>query len=383
MPQIIPGEPSPTRLPPWFRRGVVFVLLAVAAFEVALWVFGSLRSFLGLVFLAWLASISIEPVVDLLVDRGVRRGWATGLVMLFLAASAAGFLVAFGTLLVDQVTQLVTAAPDLVGEVVHWINQSFGTKLVTTDIVSSLRLTPQRIQQLVQQFTPGVVGIVSTLIGIVFQMVTLLIFTYYMSAQGPQLRGTVSRWFPPSQQRVIRVVWETAVEKTGGYVLSRLLLATLSAMVTGFFLWLLGVPYWLPLAIWTGLVSQFIPTVGTYLAIALPAMVALANQPVDALWVVIFATVYQQIENYLFSPRITAFTVDIHPAVAIGAVIVGAELFGPMGALVSVPVVAAIQTLVETYGRRYELLPHEEGGVAPPEPPQAPDAPEEPPPEAA
>ena len=119
---------------------------------------------------------------------------------------------------------------------------------------------------------------------------------------------------------------------------------------------IIGVPYWLPLALWTGIVSQFVPTLGTYLAIALPAIIAAANQPIDGLWVVLFGTGYQQVENYLLHPRITSKTVSIHPAVAFGSVIVGASLFGAMGALVSVPVVAVLQALVETYGHRYDLV---------------------------
>jgi predicted PurR-regulated permease PerM len=176
-----------------------------------------------------------------------------------------------------------------------------------------------------------------------------------MSAQAPALRDAVSRRFPPRHQRIISTVWDVAVEKTGGYVFSRMVLAILSAFVTSIFFLIIDVPYWLPLALWTGLVSQFIPTVGTYLAIGVPALVALANDPSDALGVVIFGIVYQQVENYLIGPRITARTVHIHPAVALGSVIVGASLFGAMGALVAIPVVAAIQSLIETYGRRYEL----------------------------
>jgi predicted PurR-regulated permease PerM len=151
-------------------------------------------------------------------------------------------------------------------------------------------------------------------------------------------------------------VWEIAVEKTGGYVVSRLVLAALNAFFTGIFLWAIGVPFWLPLAIWTGIVSQFIPTVGTYLAIALPALIALSDQPIDAVWVVVFGTVYQQVENYLIGPRITARTVAVHPAVAVGGVIAGAALFGPMGALVAIPVVAAVQAVIETYGHGYDLV---------------------------
>jgi predicted PurR-regulated permease PerM len=345
--------------PPWLRRGVVFTLVAVAGYQVASWAFTNLRSFLGLLFLAWLFSISVEPLVERLERLGLRRGAATGLVLFALVAALAGFIAAFGSLLVEQLTSLFTGLPDVVREVVLWVNRTFDTTLDPGDIVSSLRLTPARIQEIVSGLTPSVVGIVTTLVGLVFQVLTFLLFAYYMSAEGPKLRTTVVRRFPPRQQRFITTVWAITIEKTGGYVVSRLVLAAISSVATGLFLLLLDVPYWLPLALWTGVISQFIPTIGTYLAIAVPALIALSGQPIDALWVVVFGVVYQQVENYLLAPRITARTVAIHPAVAFGAVIAGAGLFGPMGALVSIPVVAAIEAVIDTYGHRYELVAHD------------------------
>jgi predicted PurR-regulated permease PerM len=346
----------PREEPPWLRRGVLLVLAVIAGYQVALWLFFNLRGFLGLLFLAWLFAVGIEPVVDALVRRGWRRGGATGLVMLSLVAAGVGFLAVFGALLVDQLAELVNALPGAVASVVAWSNSTFDTTFEPTDIAASLNLTGERVQGLAQDLAPGLVGILSSLVGLVFEALTFLLFAYYMSAQGPTLRATVSTWFPPRHQRVIATVWEIAVDKTGGYLLSRLLLAALNALLTGVLLWAIGVPYWLPLAIWTGVLSQFIPAVGTYLAIALPALIALADQPVDAVWVVVFGTVYQQIENYVIGPRITARTVAVHPAVAVGAVIAGAALFGTMGALVSIPVVAAVQAVLETYGHGYDLV---------------------------
>lgn len=340
---------------PWFRRSVVFVLVAIALFQVAEWLFLGLRVFLGLLFLAWLFAISMEAVVAMLERRGVRRGLATGLVMLTLFLSVVVFLTAFGALLVTQLTELVQALPRSVSDAVDLVNRTVGTSFDASDVTGSLRLTPERIQQLVQTLTPGILGIVSSVLGVVFQFFTLLLFAFYMSAEMPKLRNSVASRFPGRQQQVIVTVWAIAIEKAGGYVVSRFLLAGLSALLTGAFLAVIGVPYWLPLAIWTGLVSQFIPTIGTYLAIALPAVIALAQQPIDAVWVIAFGVAYQQVENYFFSPRITARTISIHPAVAFGSVIVGAALFGPLGALVSIPVVAAIQAVVDTYGHRYDL----------------------------
>jgi hypothetical protein len=96
------------------------------------------------------------------------------------------------------------------------------------------------------------------------------------------------------------------------------LLAACSAVATTVFLALAGVPYPLALGLWVGLVSQFIPTVGTYLAGALPVLIALLDNPVSALWVLAFIVVYQQFENMILSPRISARTMALHPAVPSG-----------------------------------------------------------------
>ncbi|WP_305094892.1 AI-2E family transporter [Prescottella sp. R16] len=360
------------------RAAVVYVLLAVAVYQMSGWVFHHVRDFLGLLFLAWLASVTIEPVVDRLERAGMRRGAGTGLVLAGLALLAAGFVALFGALLADQLAQLVGALPDALTRVTDWANRTFGTEFATgKDLID---VTPDTVRDFAAKYAPSLLGVVSSLIGVVFQALTLLLFVFYMSAQGPQLRRTISSWFPARQQQIIATVWSTSVDKAGGYVMSRLILAAISSIATGVFLMVIGVPYWLPLAIWTGVVSQFVPTIGTYLAIGLPALIAAANQPFDGVWVIVFGTAYQQVENYLLHPKITSRTVSIHPAVAFGAVIVGASLFGPIGALVSIPVVAVIQALVETYGRRYELVPDPGNPEAPSAPgnPEAPGAPSPP-----
>lgn len=203
----------------------------------------------------------------------------------------------------------------------------------------------------------GVLGILTTTVGLVFQGFTLLLFAFYFSADGPRLRRTIASWLPTGRQQVFATVWDITVQKTGAFVVSRLLLALVSAFFMSVFLLVIGVPYWLPLGLFTGIVSQFIPTIGTYLGILLPALVAVFNDPLDVVWIVIFGTVYQQVENYFLSPRISAATLDIHPAVAFASVIVGASLAGAMGAIIAIPIAAAITAIVETYGRRYELIP--------------------------
>jgi predicted PurR-regulated permease PerM len=134
-------------------------------------------------------------------------------------------------------------------------------------------------------------------------------------------------------------------------------LAGLSALFHVIFFWAINVPFWLPLGLLAGIVGQFIPTIGTYIGVALPALFTLVEKPISVLWIAIFATVYQQIENYIFTPRVSRRTMDVHPAVALGSVIVGAALFGPVGALIGIPLAAVALSIIDTFSARHALLP--------------------------
>lgn len=351
---------SPTAL----RRGVLIVLAGVISLSLAYWAFFAVRSFLLLLILAWFAAIAMEPAVSWMARRGMRRGAATGIVFLSLFLILIGFSVAFGSLLVSQLSELVTNLPDYAEDTILWINKTFNTDLDPNNIQQSLDISSDDASTWATRVAQGALGFVTSFIGLIFQGFTLILFTFYFSAEGPRFRRFVASLFPTERQHIITNVWETAIKKTGGYVVSRLILAVLSAFFTCIFLALIGVPYWLPLGIWVGVISQFIPTVGTYLGGALPVLIALLNDPIDAVWVILFVIGYQQIENYFFSPRISARTMEIHPAVAFGAVIVGGSMFGPWGALVSIPAVASLQALFETYGKRYELADEEDQAEA-------------------
>jgi predicted PurR-regulated permease PerM len=187
------------------------------------------------------------------------------------------------------------------------------------------------VQDFVNGLAAAAVGLSTTLVGLVLQGLTIGLFTFYLVADGPRLRRTVCSVLPPGRQQLTLRVWDLAIESTGGYVYSRALLAGCSAAATTLFLLLVGVPYPLALGLWVGLVSQFVPSVGTYLAGALPVVIALLSQPVDALWVLAFIVAYQQLENMVLSPRITSRTMALHPAVAFGAVIAGGPSWGRSG----------------------------------------------------
>ncbi len=339
-----------------WRIGLVVIGL-VCAFLLGRFVVSDGGSVLFNVLMAWMASIAMEPAVSFL-SRWMRRGAATGLVMLGILLATVGFFAAFGGLLADQIAQLIRSMPVLLDSLLGWLNRTFDLSLDTTTVLDQVNLGPAQIAALAADLAGGLLGIVASVLGAVFSLATLGLFTFYLSADAPRLKRWLARLMRPSQQEVFVTVWDLAVQKTGGYVAARVVLAAICGSFTAVFLLIIGMDYWLALGLWTGVVSQFVPTIGTYIAIALPVLVGLSSpQPVDGLLALAFGVIYQQIENVTIEPRISADAVDMHPAVGFGSVILGGALFGVAGALVAIPIAALCLALFEIYSRKYDVLP--------------------------
>jgi predicted PurR-regulated permease PerM len=350
------GEARTTEgTPPWLRRAIVLLLLGAAALYIGFWLAVRLRSLIVMLLVSLFLAFAIEPAVNYLARRGWRRGLGTATVLAVLVVLVVLFVTALGSLFVGEVSDFVDAIPGYAQQAADFLHETFGADLSSSELAEKLRGSKG-----VRDFAAGVaaaaVGLSTTLVGLVLQSLTVGLFTFYLVADGPRLRRAICSLLRPDRQQVTLRVWELAIESTGGYVYSRALLAGCSAAATWLFLTLVGVPYPLALGLWVGLVSQFVPTIGTYLAGALPVLIALLHDPVDALWVLGFIVVYQQFENIVLSPRITARTMSLHPAVAFGAVIAGGAIAGPIGALLALPAAASIQALVSTYARRYEVV---------------------------
>lgn len=340
----------------FIQRSIITVLIIVIFFQLVEWAFYKTKDFLFLILLAWLIGIAITPLVEKLTKSGIKRGLSTFIVLLSLVAIVLGFIASFGQLLASQLASLITQIPSLIEGFSTWLNDSFDLNLSPSNIEESLNISNTQIATFAQSIAGGIFGLVTSIAGFLFKIFTLLLFTFYFASETPKIRRSIASWLPAKQQVVFTTVWKVATEKTGGFVISRVILATINSVITSVFLLIIEVPYWLPLGLFTGIISQFIPTIGSYLGGIIPAIVAVVNEPIDGLFVVIFVTIYQQIENYLLTPRVSSMTMNIHPAVAFASVIVFASFFGPVGALIGVPIAAAVIALVQTYGKRYELI---------------------------
>jgi predicted PurR-regulated permease PerM len=337
--------------PAWITRAAVKVVLVVAAALAAWWAIGRLSSLIMVVVASLFVALAMEPPVDWLVAKKWKRGAATGVVMLAVALVVAGLVAAFGSMFVDQVIQLVERVPEIYENVTKWLSDRFDAKIPTRN---------EALQQVVSEWGTTLAqnawAVGSQVFSGLISFLGLLLLVFYISAQGPKFRATICAPLQPEHQRVVLKVWATAQDKTAGYISSRVILALINATLTFIFLLILGIDYALPLSLFAGVVSQFVPTVGTYIGGAGPVLVALIQSPIKGLIVIIFIVAYQQIENFLVAPKLTSKTMEINPAVAFISVLAMGSLLGPIGAFLSLPMVATCQAVISTYVHRYELV---------------------------
>ncbi|MGX5212201.1 AI-2E family transporter [Streptomyces violaceus] len=342
------------RMPRWLPRAMVLALALVAAFQLGSWAFHQVTGLLINILIAFFLALAIEPAVGWMASRGMRRGLAAFVVFIGVVIVSAGFVTLLGSILADQIIKMIEGFPAYLDSVIHWINTHFKTDLKRVDIQEGV-LRSDWLRNYVQNSATGVLDVSAQVLGGLFQLLTIALFSFYFAADGPRLRRALCSVLPPARQAEVLRAWEIAVIKTGGYIYSRGLMALISGAAHFVLLQMLDVPYAPVLAVWVGLVSQFIPTIGTYLAGALPMLIAFTVDPWYALWVLIFVVVYQQFENYVLQPKLTSKTVDIHPAVAFGSVIAGTALLGAVGALIAIPAIATLQAFLGAYVKRYDV----------------------------
>jgi len=347
-----PAGPDPATKPPrWLPKA--FVMAVVTVF-VGIFVWRSLGMLTGLItnlVIALFISLTLEPMIVWLVRRGWKRGLATGAVMGGAFVAIVGMIAMFGTMFVQQVIEFGKNIPALYEDIRAWVEKTFDTELP-----DQKKLVGQALDGWGDDVAQGVLGVGSSLLGGIFAVMTIGLVVYYLCAAGPRFRASICRWLAPKNQATVLSLWDITQAKVSAFINSRLVLAFLSTIFTLIFLMVLKIPYSLPLALFTGIVSQFVPTIGTYIGGALPVLLALAESPVKALAVLIFIVAYQQIENYIFAPKISEKALEMNPAVAFVVVLGFGAVFGALGAFLALPVAATIQAVMSTYLQRHELI---------------------------
>ncbi len=353
-----PHEATPwyavKKVPIWLIKAIVLFWVGWIVVYLGTGAVRSLRSLLIVLLISLFISFAVEPAVNRMERWGVRRGLGVWIVYLGIIVGLAAFSAAIGTALATQIKSFIDEAPGYVEQVEGWLQNNVDSD-IDLQKFSDEFVDGGGASDLANRFADDVVNLGQTVLNVVFQTFTVLLFVFYLVAEGPKARRVVCSFLDQSRQRTVLAVWDLAIEKTGGYIYSRGILAFLSALAHWIAFEIIDVPFPIPLALWVGVMSQFIPVVGTYIAGALPALVAVLDDPKKAILVVIVIVAYQQIENYVLAPKVTAHTMEIHVAVAFGSVLAGAALLGVVGALLALPFAATAQAFISGYRQHHDV----------------------------
>ena len=338
-PDTIAGRVRPGAL---FRWGFFRALGALAAIAAAAAVY-SVRELLLRVLVALFLAVSLDPAVRWLEGHGLRRGVAVGLIFGVFVVILAAFLLSIIPPLAKQVAELVHNLPDYLAGL-QQRSARFRELDRRYDLSSRLEGV---VTQLPGRLTGGVLGLTGQLFGALIYFLTVVVFTAYFLLDLPRLRRGVVRVFTVDRRERYGAVVEIMVTKVGDYMIGRLLIAFVGGLVAFVGLELFHIPYPLPLAILIGLLD-LIPLIGHPIGAAVAVVVALATKGLWPTTVLLtaFFLIYQQVENYLIAPRILRHSVDISAVAVLLAALIGATVLGIVGALVAIPVAAAVKVVL-------------------------------------
>jgi predicted PurR-regulated permease PerM len=322
-------------------RTIVRVFFTLVALGVLLYLLYLVRSVLGLLCIAIFLAVALGPAVDNF--RKLKLPRAAAILATFIAMFLAIFLI--GLIVVPPIVNEVEAFADDVPNYIDDIRSNetlreYDDKYdITKKLEEQASSLPSRLGDAAGALQAVTVGVFSTIL----QLVTVLTITFFLLLDGGRIVNFILSQVRPSHQERVRKIAADIYGATGGYVAGALALATCAGISTYVILSILGVPFAVPLAVLMAF-FDLIPLVGSTIGGTLVAVVTLfADFPGDTLIWVAFVVGYQQVENSVLQPMVYRRTVNLHPLAVITAILIGSSLLGVLGALVAIPIAAAIQ----------------------------------------
>jgi predicted PurR-regulated permease PerM len=353
-----PPEPGPPHLEPAAPRVVVAfqprsiltalgVLLAVvAAVEFMLLA----QAGLTLVMVALFLALALNPAVEFLQRRGLRRGAAVGAVFLMALALFALLGFVFIPPLVAQITKLVNALPNLVDDLTrgHGPLGFLERKYQVVERVRTLTTGKNAGGVLgpAGSALTAVQGIATTVIG----TIVIAFLTFFMLLEGPEWRRRCTDLIPDAHRGAVERVGAGVYRAVGGFVTGNLVASLLAGLVATIIMLVTGVPYAVPLGLFVAII-ELVPYVGPLVATIVVTAVALTVSATSALVSLGLLLAYHAIEGHTLRPFLYGRAVKLSPLAVLIAILLGTEIAGILGALIAIPVAGSIQVIIQEVTR--------------------------------
>jgi predicted PurR-regulated permease PerM len=294
------------------------------------------------VLIAAFIAMSLDPAVRWMIQRRVRRGYAVAVIFLVVLAMVGGFLWAFLPVLIGQGTSLTSDFPGYLDHLrvrspsLRSLEDRFHLHNKINELASTV---PGRLGHQAVAFSQRFLGaLVSGLL--------VLVLTIYFMLDLPRLRRALVRLFPKRHRRPVNDAVNVVIDKVGAYMIGNLIISAIAGLTSFIALEALRVPFAVPLAVFVA-VTDLIPMVGATAGAAVCVIAAFATTDLwpNTILLAVFFLVYQQAENYLIAPRVLRNSVEMPAVAVLLAALLGGSILGLVGALMAIPLAAAVKVI--------------------------------------
>jgi predicted PurR-regulated permease PerM len=345
---------------------VVWIVLATVAF---VWLVMRAERVLVWAFVSLLLALALNPGVEFLQRRGVRRrGAAAGIVYLVVTVCIAGVGALIIPTLVQQVGDFIDAVPGYVKDLtagrgpLGFLERDYHVVERVQSAVSGngKSAAPTALAG----GASAALDVTRSVLTFVAAVVTITFLTLFMVLEGPSWIQSSLELLPEERRGRWRAIADDVYRMVGRYVTGNLLISLIAGVATTIVLLTLGVPFALALGLVVAILD-LIPLAGATLGAILVTLVALTHSSTAAIVLIVFFIVYQQLENHLLQPLIYGRTVRLSPLAILLSVLIGSQVAGVIGALAAIPVGGTVQILLDHW--RDSRRPPEDP-LPPPEP---------------
>ena len=338
------------------RRNIyIGIGLAFALFLAVYFVY-QVRAVVLVLLLTLLFSVIISRPVDYLARKGLGRGLGTLAVFGTLTLALALGGVALGSVVESQAQQLVEDLPTLLSNAQHFIEGVQSRFGLDISLPGSQQLLDSARSFLSGGAFSTFVSVGAGVANVVSLAVVVLISTIFAVARPAPLVNGFVVLFPAGRRERVREILEKMYKNVQRWFLGQLASMTIIGLLFTIALFFIGVPFALLLGILSGLLA-FIPFVGPAISVIPPILLALAQEPISALWVLLAYAGVQFVEGNIVQPVVMSRAVSLHPVIIVFALLIMGTLFGFIGVLLAIPLVAALHVLVhELWVKRMNQL---------------------------
>lgn len=323
------------------NRAFLYVLFI----SISVLIFLRVKSLIFDLFVAVVLSALAEPVVYRLSQKINRRASAMVAVSVILLLIGA-ILFSIIPIMVQEIYFLSSQLPTYFDNFINYLNvEGFAVSSQSLDLETQFNTL---IKDYGSTVGSSVVFAGQGLLRTLGHIFIIFFFTYYLISEGDGWRVKLKESLPDKVSSSIDQVWTIGVSKAGGFIVAKVILGVLASIVLSLSFLIIGLPSPIALGVAAGILSQLIPVVGTFLGGLVPFITSISLGTTAMIATVLVLFIYQIVENYFISPRVTKSTMEIHPAIAVFSTIFGAYTLGGVGAILALPVAATVQGVIGT-----------------------------------